>query len=75
MSADRMRDNCAFTSRDQAADWASAFTYAIVFGWGGDEPLVEDCWQEIADRFGWDQELIDWLKRTHAEFEKLGRAS
>lgn len=67
-----MRDHCAFTSRDQGADWASAFTYAVVFGWGGEPGDSEDAWPEIAERFGWDQELVDFLKRTHAEFDKLG---
>ena len=29
-----MRNRCAFTPRDMAADWPDAFTYAIVSGWG-----------------------------------------
>lgn len=65
-----MRNRCAFTSRDMAADWPEAFTYAIVFGWGGEEP-DEDCWAGLAEKYEWDDEMVAFLKDAHARFEKL----
>lgn len=74
-----MRNRCAFTTRDMSEDWASAFTYAIVFGWDSDEPqdIAEDpdfpggAMREQADRWGWDHELISFLRDTHERFAAL----
>lgn len=46
-----------------------------VFGWGSGEPLTEDCWQEIADQHGWDQDLVGRLQRAHDQFEKLSEGA
>ena len=59
-----MRNRCAFTSSDMAADWHRAFTYAVVFGWKG-------AWREVAERYEWDDELVAFLKDAHRRFKKL----
>jgi hypothetical protein len=59
-----MRNRCAFTSTDMAADWHHAFTYAVVFGWKG-------AWREVAERYEWDDELVAFLKDAHRRFKKL----
>ena len=66
--ADMMRNRCAFTSRDMAAEWPEAFTYAVVFGW-------EEATKEVAARFGWDTELLDFLADAHERFEALSKAA
>lgn len=66
-----MRNRCAFTSRDMAADWPDAFTYAIVFGWGDDDATEDDATAEVAEKFGWDDELIAFLQDAHERFKKL----
>jgi hypothetical protein len=71
--AEKMRNRCAFTSRDMGADWPEAFTYAVVLGWGPDSPDDEDATTEIADRFGWDAELVAFLQETHRQFAALSR--
>jgi hypothetical protein len=65
-----MRNRCAFDSRDMAADWPEAFVYAVVFGWDSDEP-DEDAMAEVADRFGWDEPLIEFLRDAHRRFQAL----
>jgi hypothetical protein len=59
-----MRNRCAFTSKDMAAEWDSAFTYAIVYGWSG-------AWSDLAERYGWDDELVTFLRKSHREFKML----
>lgn len=66
-----MRNRCAFTSRDMASDWPDAFTYAIVLGWHDDEHPEDDAMAEVAAQFGWDGELIAFLRDTHERFKKL----
>lgn len=64
-----MRNRCAFTSRDMAYDWPEAFTHAVVLGWGdGDE---DDAWDSIAEKFGWDNEMVAFLRETHRRFAEL----
>lgn len=64
-----MCNRCTFTSRDMAHDWPEAFTYAVVCGWGdGDE---DDAWYDVAEKFGWDAELVAFLRETHRRFEEL----
>ena len=41
----------AFDVRDWSEDRRSAWIYAIVFGWD-----YEDSWDEVAKKFGWDEE-------------------
>lgn len=64
-----MRNRCAFTSRDMAADWPEAFTYAVVFGWGDDDE--PGAWDELAEKWGWDKELLDFLRDAHKRFSAL----
>ncbi|WP_336790416.1 hypothetical protein [Gordonia malaquae] len=64
MSAELMRNRCAFTSRDMAEDWGDAFTYAIVFGW-------DDAWNEVANQQGWDKSLVKFLRDAHRRFADL----
>lgn len=74
--AELMRNRCSFTSRDMAADWPEAFTYAIVKGWYNDDEDDEDymsdaAMQECAEKFGWDDTLVEFLKDAHERFKKL----
>lgn len=72
--AGRLRTQCAFTSRDMAADWPEAFVYAVVYGWGRDEtdPTDDtDCYPELAERYGWDETLIAFLRDAHERFKAL----
>ena len=71
MSADLMRDRCAFTSRDMAEHWGDAFTYAIVFGWGSPEDPDTDAWDQVAREQGWDERLVQFLRDTHRRFAAL----
>ena len=41
----------AFDVRDWCEDRRSAWIYAIVFGWD-----YEDSWDELAEKYGWDEE-------------------
>lgn len=66
-----MRNRCAFTSRDMSADWPEAFTYAIVFGWRDEDHPDEDATQEVAERYGWDEELVSFLVEAHERFKLL----
>ncbi len=68
-----MRNRCAFTSRDMAADWPEAFTYAVIFGWGPDEDDPEDsgAWDAVAAKHGWDPELVAFLRDAHERFTRL----
>lgn len=59
-----MRNRCAFTPRDMAADWPEAFTYAIVMGW--DEALGG-----VAEAQEWDAELVAFLRDAHSRFVTL----
>ena len=73
--ADRMRNLCAFTSRDMAADWPEAFTYAVVSGWDSNEPDDPDddldAMTEVAAKFGWDEPLVEFLRDAHRRFKEL----
>lgn len=66
-----MRNRCAFTSRDMAADWPDAFTFAIVLGWHDDDHPEDDAWAEIAARYGWDEPLVAFLRDAHERFKAL----
>lgn len=69
-----MRNRCAFTSRDQAADWPEAFTYAIVKGWDAkdeDDPEDVGAMAEVAEKFGWDESLVAFLRDAHERFKQL----
>ena len=59
-----MRNRCAFTPRDMAADWPDAFTYAIVSGWG-------EAMEEVAEAQEWDAELVAFLRDAHSRFDAL----
>lgn len=65
-----MRNRCAFTSKDMGAEWDAAFTYAIVYGWHDDDPEC-DATSEVAERFGWDEDLVAFLRDAHERFAKL----
>ena len=69
--AGRLRNACAFTSRDMGADWPEAFTWAIVFGWGDEDYPDEDATSEIAEKFGWDDQLVAFLEDAHKRFLAL----
>ncbi len=71
--AGMMRNRCAFTSRDMGADWPDAFTYAIVYGWDGDpdDPADKGAWAEVAAEWGWDEELVTFLRNAHQQFSSL----
>lgn len=68
-----MRNRCAFTARDMAADWAESFTYAIVLGWHSeDDP--EDGYDALGDqaaKWGWDDALVTFLIDAHQRFKQL----
>lgn len=68
-----MRNRCAFTSRDMAADWPEAFTYGIVLGWDADpnHPEDGDPMPELAERYEWDTELIAFIRDAHERFKAL----
>lgn len=66
-----MRDRCAFTSRDMAADWPDAFTYAVVLGWSGEDDEDEDALPEVAERHGWDAAMVAFLRDAHERFRRL----
>lgn len=59
-----MRNRCAFTSRDMAADWPEAFTYAVVYGWG-------KAMKDVAAEQGWDAELVKFIRDAHKRFRVL----
>ena len=59
-----MRNRCAFTSKDMAEEFDSAFTYAIVMGW-------DTAMQEVSERWGWDAELVQFLKNSRRRFKNL----
>lgn len=65
-----MRNRCAFTSRDMGADWPESFTYAIVLGWDDDDPEC-DAMPEQAERHGWDDDLVAFLRDAHERFQAL----
>jgi hypothetical protein len=70
-----MRNRCAFTSRDMGADFGDAFTYAIVLGWDpdpSDEPDEDgSAMDHQAEKWGWDAELVAFLRDTHERFKLL----
>ena len=66
-----MRNRCAFTSRDMAADWPDAFTYAIVFGWDDADEPDESALSDMAARWDWDDDLIAFLRDAHERFKAL----
>ena len=55
----------AFDVRDWLEDWRSAWIYAIVFGLG-----YEDSWDEVAKKFGWDEEDRKIANIMHGQWEK-----
>lgn len=64
-----LRNRCAFTPRDMGADWPEAFTFAVVCGWGdGDE---DDAWAQMADRWDWDEPMVEFLRDAHRRFLAL----
>lgn len=65
-----MRNRCAFTSRDMALDWPEAFTYAIVLGWHDDNP-EDDATADVAEKFGWDADLVAFLRECHEKFKEI----
>lgn len=65
-----MRNRCAFTSRDMAADWGDAFTYAIVLGWHDNDPEI-DAMGHLASKWDWDDDLIAFLVDAHDRFRAL----
>jgi len=70
--AGRLRNHCAFTSRDMGADWTEAFTYAVVFGWDAEDSDGEDgAMDEMAARWGWDETLVEFLRDAHRRFQAL----
>jgi hypothetical protein len=64
-----MRNRCAFTSRDMAADWPEAFTYAIVSGWS--TYPENDAMPELAAKYEWDDEMVAFLVDAHERFAQL----
>ena len=60
-----MRNRCAFTSRDMTADWADAFTYAVVAGLSDEDAVAG------AEDFGWDDAVIAFLRQAHDRFKAL----
>lgn len=68
-----MANRCAFTSKDMAEEWDAAFTYAIVFGW--DDPTDEEddggTLREQAEKWGWDEPLVAFLRDAHQRFAAL----
>lgn len=75
-AAGNMRNRCVFTSRDMGMDWPEAFTYAIVVGWDDDDPdpdEEESAMDVIAEKFGWDAEMIAFIRDAHERFELLPR--
>ena len=71
-----MRNRCAFTSKDMGAEFGDAFTYAIVSGWGGeDDPDDINAWPEQAAKWGWDAELVEFLRDAHLRFTQLADRS
>lgn len=69
-----MRNRCAFTSRDMGAHWGDSFTYAVVYGWDPDpedEPEDGSAMDEQAAKWGWDAEMIEFLREAHRRFEEL----
>ena len=55
----------AFDVRDWAEDRRSAWIYAIVFGWDYD-----DAWNEMAEKFGWDEQDHKRAAAFHEQWEK-----
>lgn len=60
----------AFDVRDWGNDRRSAWIYAIVFGWGFEDWDDEDSWDEIAEKFGWDEEDRKRAKMMHEQWIK-----
>ncbi len=54
----------AFDVRDWSQDRRSAWIYAIVFGWEYD-----DAWDEVAKKFGWDEEDRKRARALHVQWE------
>lgn len=74
-----MRNRCAFTSRDMAADWPEAFTYAVVLGWDNDDPDPHPddrgAMDQVAAKYGWDDDLVAFLRDTHQRFLALSEVT
>ena len=68
-----MRNRCAFTARDMAEDWPEAFTYAVVMGWDDEtnDPDAGDAMSDMASKYGWDDELVAFLRDAHRRFMEL----
>ncbi len=66
-----MKNRCAFTSKDMAATFGDAFTYAIVCGWDDEDGTDASAMREVAEEYGWDEPLIAFLRDAHARFCEL----
>lgn len=59
----------AFDVRDWCADRRSAWIWAIVFGWD------EEAWDEMVEKFGWDDEDRKRMEKYHEQWETLKKVS
>lgn len=68
-----MRNRCAFTTRDMGHDWPEAFTYAIVLGWDSSDlgDGADEAMRNQAAKWGWDEELVAFLRDAHERFKTL----
>ena len=66
-----MHNRCVLTARDMGADWPEAFTYAVVAGWDDEGGEDDSAMLEVAARFGWDAELIAFIRDAHQRFGAL----
>ena len=57
----------AFDVRDWCEDRRHAWIYAIVFGW-------DDAWDEVAEKFGWDEEDRKRAIMLHEQWMKAKEA-
>lgn len=59
----------AFDVRDWSEDRRSAWIYSIVFGWD-----YEDSWDNVANKFGWDEEDRKRANMMHEQWMKAKEA-
>jgi len=74
-----LRDILAFSARDWAEERDTAAIWAIVFGWGSDDPdedddLDEDAWDDVAAKHGWKPSYVAHLKALHEQFKGANNA-
>lgn len=79
---DSLRDILAFSSRDWSESRDTAWIYGVVFGWDVDRDdfddecdAGEDAYPQLAERFGWPDAQVERLKRLHANFERMRKAT